>query len=98
MQNRSGLLDTDVMPIFMIIALNIVITLCFSINCSVVICLPTIEIAILREATSETYAPRVYLPSYQSPGNVLFLSSFILQSLLFNLYKKYQKYLSYYLY
>ena len=42
MQNRFGLLDMDVMPIFIIIALDIVITLHFSINCSIVICLPTI--------------------------------------------------------
>ena len=60
MQAGVGLLDTDVMPIFMIIALNIVITLHFSINCLTVICSPIVEFAILREATSETYGPRVY--------------------------------------
>ena len=38
--------------------------------------------AILREATSETYAPGVYSPSYKFP------IYFILQSLLFNLYHK----------
>ena len=38
--------------------------------------------AILREATSETYGPQVYLPSYKFPVY------FILQSLLFNLYHK----------
>src|SRR3989337_3663732 len=65
MQNRFGLLDTDVMPIFMIIALDIVITLRFSINCSAVICSPTVLFAILREASSETYGPRVYFPSYK---------------------------------
>ena len=37
---------------------------------------------ILREATSETYGPRVYFPSYK------FLIYFIFQSLLFNLYHK----------
>ena len=31
----------------------------FSINCSAVICSPTVIHAILREATSETYVPRV---------------------------------------
>ena len=31
--------------------------MCFSINCSAVICSPTVKYAILREATSETYAP-----------------------------------------
>ena len=38
--------------------------------------------AILREATSETYGPRVYLLSYKFP------IYFILQSLYFNLYHK----------
>ena len=65
MQNRFGLLDTDVMPIFIIIALDIVITLCFSINCSAVICSPTAIFSILREASNETYGPRVYFPSYK---------------------------------
>ena len=59
MQNCFGILDTDVMPIFMIIALDIFITMRFSINCSAVICSPTVMHAILREATSETYGPRV---------------------------------------
>ena len=65
MQNRFGLLDTDVMPIFMIIALDIIITLRSSINCSAVICSPTVIISILGEASSETYVPRVYFPSYK---------------------------------
>ena len=64
MQNRFGLLDMDVMPIFMIIALDIFITMRFSINCSAIICSPTVIHAILREATSETYGPRVSFPSY----------------------------------
>ena len=55
------------MPIFMIIALDIAITLRFSINCSVVICSPTVLFSILREASSETYGPRVYLLSYKFP-------------------------------
>ena len=59
MQNRFDLLDTDVIPIFMIIALEIFNTMRFSINCSAVICSPTIIHAILKEATSETYGPRV---------------------------------------
>src|SRR3989337_2486945 len=67
MQNRFGLLDTDLMPIFMIIAVDIVITLRFSINCSAVICSLTIIFSILREASSETYGPRVYFPSYKFP-------------------------------
>ena len=55
------------MPILMIIALDIIITLRFSINCSAVICSPTIIHAIMREATSETYGPRVYFISYKFP-------------------------------
>ena len=57
MQAGVGLLDTDMMPIFMIIALDIVINLRFSINCSALICSPTVIIYILREASSETYGP-----------------------------------------
>ena len=65
MQNRFGLLNTDMMPIFMIIALDIVITLRFSINRSTVICSPTVIFSILREASCETYGPRVYFTSYK---------------------------------
>ena len=98
MQAGVGLLDTDVMPMFMIIALDVIIIMRFSINCSTVICSPTVIHAISREATSETYDPRVYFTSYKFP---IYNSSllFILQSLFSNLYnQKYQKYLSYYLY
>ena len=59
MQNRFDLLDMEVMPIFMIIALDIFITIHFSINCLAVICSPTVIHAILREGTSETYGPQV---------------------------------------
>ena len=45
----------------------IVITMRFSINCSAVICSPTVIISILREASSETYGPRVYFSSYKFP-------------------------------
>ena len=64
MQAGVGLLDTDMMPMFMIIALDIIITMRFYINCSVVICSPTVIYAIMREATSETYGPGVYFTSY----------------------------------
>ena len=64
MQNRFGLLDTDVMPMFMIIALDIFITMHFSINCTAVICSPTVIHAILTEATSETYGSRVSFLSH----------------------------------
>ena len=63
----------------------------FSINCSTVICSPTVDYAILREAASETYGPRVYLPSYYFPIYLLFLPPFILQSLFSNLYNKVPK-------
>src|SRR5215216_6498325 len=57
MQAGVGLLDTDVMPVFIIIALDIVITSRFSINCSTVIYSPTVLFVFKREASSETYAP-----------------------------------------
>ena len=93
MQAGVGLLDTDVMPIFMIIALDIVINLRFSINCSAVICLPTVIFSILREASSETYGPRVYFPSYKFliynfVSYLLPLQSFTFRSI----NQKYQKY------
>ena len=77
MQAGVGLLDTDMMPIFMFIALDIITTLCFSINCSAVICSPTVIFSILREASSETYGPWVYFPSYKFPiYNFSFLFTF----------------------
>ena len=75
MQAGVGLLDTDVMPMFMIMALDVIIIMRFSINCSAVICSPTVIHAILREATSETYGPgslfhiiesRLHLASFRS--------------------------------
>ena len=87
MQNRFGLLNTDVMPIFHNHCLDILITMHFSINCSIVICSPTVKFAILREATSETYGPRVYLLSYK-------LSIYFYLHLYFsNLIIEYQKYI-----
>ena len=88
MQNRFGLLVTDVMPIYMIIPR-------YSHNYALFHQLldsnlfTTIEYAILREATSGTYGPRVYLLSYK------FSIYFYLHLLFSNLYYKYQKYLSY---
>ena len=64
MQAGVGLLDTNVMPMFMIIALDIVIIMRPSINWSAVICSPIVLFAILREATSETYGARVSFPYY----------------------------------
>ena len=37
-----GLVILDVMPIYMIIALDIIMIICSSINCPMVICLPTV--------------------------------------------------------
>ena len=65
MQNRFGLLDAGVMPIFMIIALDIVVTLCFSINCSEVICSPTVIISM---------APGSILHHISFPSTCQFLS------------------------
>src|SRR6266511_4040507 len=97
MQAGVGLLDLYMMPMFMIIALDIVITLRFSINCSAVIYSPTAIFSILREASSETYGPRVYFPSIQSSTfhHTSFRST-ILQSFTFqSINQKYQKYLLY---
>ena len=84
------------MPIFMIIALDIVITLRFSINCSAVICSPTVIFSILREATSETYGPRVSFHYIESLLHHISFRSTILQSFIFrSINQKTQKYLSF---
>ena len=82
MQNRLGLLVADVMPIYIIIPK-------YSHNYAQFYQLLDSNLfthrntyAILREATSETYGPRVYFPSYKFP------IYFILQSLLSNLYHR----------
>ena len=82
MQAGVGLLVTDVMPIYMIMPR-------YSHNYALFYKLLDSNwfthhntYAILREATSETYGPRVYLLSYK------FSIYFILQSLLSNLYHK----------
>ena len=98
MQNRFVLLDMDMMPIFMIIALDVFIIMRFSINFLAVICSPTVIHAILREATSETYGPRVsfllYCISFIHIASRLLFCNLYFQSI----QQKYQKYLSYYLY
>ena len=83
MQNRFGLLDTDMMPIFMIIALDIFITLCFSINCSIVICSPTVLVASWEKPLMKPTTPgsilhhiSFYFPSYKFPiYNISFRST-----------------------
>ena len=88
-----GLLNTDVMPIFHNHCLDILITMPSSINYSAVICSPTVILAIMREATSETYGPRVSFLLY-CISFYYCISITILQSI----QQKYQNYLSYYLY
>ena len=80
MQNRYDLLVADVMPIYMIMPR-------YSHNYKLFYQLldgnfftHRNSYAILREATSKTYGPWVYLPSYKFP------IYFILQSLFCNLY------------
>ena len=82
MQNHFGLLVADVMSIYMIMRR-------YSHNYALYYQLLDSNLfthrntyAMLREATSETYGPQVYLPSYKFPFY------FILQSLLSNLYHK----------
>ena len=92
MQNRFSLVETDMMPMFMTIALYIAIIMRSSVNCSAVICSPTVLFAILREATSETYGP----------GSIFHHISFrstSLQSFTFrSINQKTQKYLLYLLF
>ena len=61
MQNRFGLLFTDVVPIFMIIALDIVITMRELLDSNF---FTHHKFSFKREASSETYGPGVYFPSY----------------------------------
>ena len=82
MQNRFGLLVTDVMPIYMIMPR-------YSHNYSLFYQLLDSNLftcrntyAILREATSESYGPRVYLLSYK------FAIYFYLHLYFSNLYHK----------
>ena len=92
MQAGVGLLVSDVMPIYMIIPR-------YSHNYAQFYQLLESNLfthrntyAILREATSETYGPWVYFPSYKFP------IYFTLQSLLLILNIKIPKILSYHLY
>ena len=99
MQNRFGLLNTNVMPIFHNHCLDILITMRFSINCSAVICSPSVIHAIMRGATRETYGPRVYFISYKFPIYNYSLLFFLFCDLYFSIYTtKIPKKLSYYLY
>ena len=95
MQAGVGLLVTDVMPIYMIMPRysHNYAQFCQLLNSNLFTHRRILMLS--REATSETYGPRVYLPSYYFPINLLFLFC----NLYFPIYTtKYQKYLSYYLY
>ena len=90
MQNRFGLLDTDVMPIYMIMPR-------YSHNYALFYQFLDSNLfthrntyAILREATSETYGPRFYSPSYKFTS--------ILLCVLYLFIIKIPKILSYHLY
>ena len=75
MQNRFGLLVADVMPIYMIMPRYCHIYAVFYQLLDSNLFTHRNTYAILREATSETYGPWVYFPSYKFP------IYFILQSL-----------------
>jgi hypothetical protein len=64
MQAGFSLLVTDVMPIFMIIALDVVIIIRFSINCSTVICLPTVCVLSREKPLVKTMALGLFLSYY----------------------------------
>ena len=82
MQNRFDLLVADVMPIYMIMPRYSHNYALFNQFLDINLFTHRNTYAILREATSETYGPRIYFPSYN------FTIYFILQSLLSNLYHK----------
>ena len=87
MQNRFDLLDTDVMPIFMIIALDIFIIMRFSINYSAVICSPTVEYLYSWEKPLvKPMAPRVYFTSYKFPIHNSSLLFILFCNLYFSIY------------
>ena len=71
----------------------------FSINCLAVICLPTVIYAIMRESTSEIYAPGSILHHISFRSTILVSYLFYFAIFTFqSIQQKYQKYLSYYLY
>ena len=93
MQNRFGLLVADVMPIYMIMPR-------YSHNYALFYHLLDSNLftrrntyAILREATSETYGPRVY-SHHINLHHFIYLFCFYLFYFA-SLYQKYQKYYSY---
>ena len=67
-----------------------------SVNCSTVICLPTVILMLSREATSETYGPRVYSHHINLHHfNLALLFTLLVTFHFASLYQKYQKYYIY---
>ena len=91
MQNRFDLLVTDVMPICMIMPRysHNYAQFCQLLNGNLFT--HRRILMLLREATSETYGPRVYLLSYKLLIYFYFAFTFYFASL----YQKYQKYYIY---
>ena len=92
MQNRFGLLVTDVMPIYMLMPRysHNYAQFCQLLNSNLFTHCRILML--LREATSETYGPRVSFSSYQSP---LLYYCFVFTFYFESLYQKYQKYYIY---
>ena len=80
MQNHFGLLDTDMMPICIIIALNMFIIIHFSINCSTVIFSPTLYLLLWEKPLVNTMPPRVYSTPYFQPYSFYFVALFAFRS------------------
>ena len=96
MLDRFGLLDTDAMPIFMIIAVDIFITLRFSINCSAVICHPPYYFLSWEKPLVKPLAPGSLFHHISSLFHHTSFRSTILQYFTFwSINQKYQKYLLY---
>ena len=98
MQAGVGLHDTDMMPILHNHCLGYRHNFALFYQWFDIMCSLTILFSFMREASSETYGPRVYFPSYKFP-TYYFPFSFrftILQSFTFrSVNQKYQKYLLY---
>ena len=93
MQNRFGLLVSDVMPIYMIIPRysHNYAQFCQFLNNNLFT--HRRILMLLREATSETYGPRVSFSLYQSPSlYYCFVFTLPFTFHFASLYQKYQKY------
>ena len=95
MQNRFGLLVTDVMPIYMIMPRysHNYAQFCQLLNSNLFT--HRRKLMLLREATSETYGPRVY--SHHINLHHFIIALLLLLPFTFYLASLYQKYQKYYL-